>query len=126
MKSILLFLSIIVVLLHAKISFPRIYEDDLKHSVELKEFHHTWNVDKEVTLNHNLLKAKEYSHYDSISIPQQYFTTGCNVPGYTGIINIHISFYKFSNLLLLKVLIVNFQFVICQVGLISVLMLKMS
>lgn len=86
MKIILLFLSIVVVLLHAKQLFPRIYDNDLKHSAELKKFHHTWSVDKGVSLNDNLFNSKEFAHYDGVSIPQQYFTTGCNVPGYTGII----------------------------------------
>ncbi|CEF59295.1 Epidermal growth factor-like domain and C-type lectin domain and von Willebrand factor, type A domain and MD domain and C-type lectin-like domain and C-type lectin fold domain-containing protein [Strongyloides ratti] len=84
MKIILLFLSIVVVLLHAKQLFPRIYDNDLKHSAELKKFHHTWSVDKGVSLNDNLFNSKEFAHYDGVSIPQQYFTTGCNVPGYTG------------------------------------------
>uniref|UniRef100_A0A0N5BCG1 EGF-like domain-containing protein n=1 Tax=Strongyloides papillosus TaxID=174720 RepID=A0A0N5BCG1_STREA len=84
MKTILLFSSLVVVLLQANQPFPRIYDNDPKHIAELKKFHHTWSLDKEVTLNNNLFNPQEFSNYDSISIPKQYFTTGCNVPGYTG------------------------------------------
>uniref|UniRef100_A0A0N5A151 EGF-like domain-containing protein n=1 Tax=Parastrongyloides trichosuri TaxID=131310 RepID=A0A0N5A151_PARTI len=81
---ILLLLGLVVASAFSKQQFPLIFEDDAEHIAALKKFHHTWTLDKEVSIDHNLLNPKEFSNYDSINYPQQFFTTGCSTPGYTG------------------------------------------
>ncbi|CEF61948.1 Epidermal growth factor-like domain and C-type lectin domain and von Willebrand factor, type A domain and MD domain and C-type lectin-like domain and C-type lectin fold domain-containing protein [Strongyloides ratti] len=66
--------------------FPKIYSTDSEDVANLKKFHHTWSMDKDIIYNHDMIKTFPFSNTskDDTSHAKSFYTNGCTTPGYTG------------------------------------------
>uniref|UniRef100_A0A913ICU0 C-type lectin domain-containing protein n=1 Tax=Strongyloides stercoralis TaxID=6248 RepID=A0A913ICU0_STRER len=87
MRMLLLtFILLIVIPNFGYTKFPQIYSTDSENVANLKKFHHTWSLDKDIVYNHDMIKSFPFSNTsrDDASHAKSFYTNGCTIPGYTG------------------------------------------
>uniref|UniRef100_A0A0N4ZQS5 EGF-like domain-containing protein n=1 Tax=Parastrongyloides trichosuri TaxID=131310 RepID=A0A0N4ZQS5_PARTI len=86
MKKILLVLVVFLLPIFGSTKFPKIYDTDSPHIANLKKLHHTWDINKDIIFNHDIVKPIALSNItreDDLHA-QAFYSNGCTIPGYTG------------------------------------------